>query len=112
MAETRPRDASIGLRVQAARKAVGLSQEDIGRRLGLTKGGYGQYERGLHPFTAEQLFQLAAILDRSVPYFLGLDTGLTPDEDRLLTLFRRARTMGLDDLCLRMAEAIVDRNPK
>jgi transcriptional regulator with XRE-family HTH domain len=109
MAETRSRNGVIGLRVQAARKAAGLSQEDLGRRLGLSKGGYGQYERGLHPFTAEQLFQLAAILDRSVSYFLGLETGLSPEEDRLLLLYRRARTMGLADLFLRMAEAIVDR---
>ena len=70
------KDGVIGLRVQAARKEAGLSQEDLGRRLGLSKGGYGQYERGLHPFTADQLFQLATILGRSVPSLLGLDNGL------------------------------------
>ncbi len=109
MPESRSRDGVIGLRVQAARKETGLSQEDLGRRLGLSKGGYGQYERGLHPFTADQLFQLASILDRSVQYFLGLDNGLTPDEDRMLSLYRRARAMGLEDLFTRMAEAITDR---
>jgi transcriptional regulator with XRE-family HTH domain len=109
MAETKSTNGAIGLRVRAAREATGLSQEDLGRRLGLTKGGYGQYERGLHPFTADQLFQLAGLLNRSVPYFMGLETGLTPDEDRLVALYRRARAMRLDDLLLRMAAAIVDR---
>ena len=106
MSETRSRNAAIGLRVQAARKEAGLSQQDVGRRMGLTKGGYGQYERGLHPFTAEQLFDLANILDRSVAYFLGLDTGLTPEEDQVLALYRRARDTGLADLFMRMAQAV------
>jgi transcriptional regulator with XRE-family HTH domain len=107
MADTKSRNGVIGLRVRAAREERGLSQEEIGHRLGLTKGGYGQYERGLHPFTADQLFQLSALLNRSVAYFLGLETGLTPDEDQLVSLYRRARTMGLDELFVRMAEAIV-----
>ncbi len=106
MAETRSRDGVIGLRVQAARKAAGLSQEDMGRRMGLTKGGYGQYERGMHPFTAEQLFELANILGRSVEYFLDLKSDLTPEEDQVLALYRRARELGLADLFVRMAQAI------
>lgn len=99
-------DEVIGLRVQAARKEMGLSQESVGRRLGLTKGGYGQYERGLHPFTAEQMYQLSAILEHSVPYFLGLDNGLSPAEDRVLSLYGQAKRAGREDLFMRIAEVI------
>jgi transcriptional regulator with XRE-family HTH domain len=99
----------IGLRVQAARKQAGLSQEDVGRRLGLSQNGYGQYERGHHPFTVEQMFQLAIILGQSIEYFLGLDRGLAPDEDRLLELYRQTRTMGLNDLTMKLVQAVADR---
>ncbi len=111
MAPRRDINTLIGLRAQAARKAKGLSQEELGRRLGLSKNGYGQYERGLHPFTAEQLVQMGAVLGQSVDYFIGEDPRLTEDEDRLLALYRHARSKGLADLLLRLAEAIADRKP-
>lgn len=37
--------ATIPLRVKEARKAAGLSQEDLGQKLGLVRSGYGHYER-------------------------------------------------------------------
>jgi transcriptional regulator with XRE-family HTH domain len=107
MAQTRGINELIGLRVQTARKAAGLSQEDVGRRLGLSQNGYGQYEHGRHSFTVEQMFQLAAILNHSIEYFIGLDRGLAPDEEQMLALYRHARTMGLDDLAMKLIAAVV-----
>jgi transcriptional regulator with XRE-family HTH domain len=109
VSKTRDINELIGVRVQAARKQAGLSQADVGRRLGLSQNGYGEYEHGMHAFTVEQLLQLAVILGHSFEYFLGLEGGLTPDEDHLLELYRYTRTTGLDDLIMRLAEAVAGR---
>jgi len=75
-------------RVKQARGIAGLSQNELGNHLGLSKAGYGHYERGRQPFSIEQLFKLSRILGRSVEHFLGLDNGLTEDEDALLATYR------------------------
>lgn len=83
-------DSAIAARVRAARLAANLSHEELGRQLGLTKAGYGHYERGRQPFTLALLWQLAAIFNKSQAYFLGLDTTeLRLDEQALLTAYRR-----------------------
>jgi transcriptional regulator with XRE-family HTH domain len=81
---------AVARRVREAREAMDprMSQEDIGKLLGLSKVGYGHYERGTHTFSIWQLTQLAESLVRSVEYFLGVKTELTPDEDELLTIYR------------------------
>lgn len=84
-------DKAIAKRVREARVNAGLSQEEVAGKLGLTDGGYGHYERGRQSFTLEMIFKLTEILCQSVEYFLGLDTGLTADEDRILALYREAR---------------------
>ena len=94
-------------RVRDARKEAGLSQEDIARQLGLTDGGYGHYERGRQSFTLEMLFQLGRILGRPVEYFLGLDTGLTDDEGRLLALYRAAPAGEPRAMVLRLVQSLV-----
>jgi transcriptional regulator with XRE-family HTH domain len=81
-------EPAIRDRVIAARRAAGLSQEALGDALGLSKPGYGHYERGAVAFGVRHLFQLADVLHRSVAWFLGLETGLTEEEDHLLSIFR------------------------
>jgi transcriptional regulator with XRE-family HTH domain len=97
---------AIAARVREARKVAQLSQEDIARKLGLTDGGYGHYERGRQPFTLEMIFKLAIILGRPVTYFLGLDSGLAEDEDRVLALYREARAAGLGPMVISVLEGI------
>lgn len=85
---------AITERIIAAREANGLAKNELAERLGLTKSGYTPYERfnGVSydgTFTVEQIFKLSRILGRSVEHFLGLDNGLTEQEDELLTLFQR-----------------------
>ncbi len=99
-------NVAIGERVTAARKAAGLSQQEMGDRLGITKGGYGHYERGMHPFSAELLAKLSNILGQSVEYFLGIEGELAPDEDAALTLYRKARERGMGELALRILKDI------
>jgi transcriptional regulator with XRE-family HTH domain len=98
---------ALTLRVIEARKEVGLSQEALGHRLGLERSGYGHYESGRQPFTIKMLFQLSRILGRPVEYFLGLDTGLTGREERVLMLFREAEKAGYGDVVIGAVHALV-----
>lgn len=96
----------IAKRLKLARRDAGLTQEEVGGRIGLTKVGYGHYERGLVPIGVAQLFQLSDILGVSVAYLLGLDSDLTKDEDELLTLYRQIETPQLKALARDMLRGL------
>jgi len=101
---------AVASRVREAREAMDprMSQEEVGRRLGLSKVGYGHYERGTHTFTVWQLKQLADIFGRSVEHFLGMKTDLTPDEDELLAIYR-ALTSQFKGVALRVLRTFPQR---
>jgi len=81
----------IASRVRAVRESLDprLTQEEVGAKLGLSKVGYGHYERGSQPFSVWHLYQLARVLGRPIEYFLGLATDLRLDEQTLLGAYRR-----------------------
>jgi len=84
------REDEIARRVRGVRESLNPrpTQEEMGQALGLSQVGYSHYEACRVPFTIEQLFILSRILGRSVEYFLGLDNGLTEEEDELLTRYK------------------------
>jgi HTH-type transcriptional regulator / antitoxin HipB len=94
-------------RVREARKAAGLTQEEMGDKLGMSRGGYGLLETGSRTITLEDLFNLSRILGRPVEYFLGLDTGLTEDEGQLLALYRGAADAAGRALILRLVRSML-----
>lgn len=100
-------ESIMALRIREAREAAGLSQTDMGKKLGLTKAGYGHYERGRQPFTVDMIFQISRILGRPVEYFLGLDTGLTEDEGQLLAIYRAAPTAEARATALRLVRSLL-----
>ena len=98
-----PREKETCRRVRDRRRKAtpSLSQEDVAEALGLTKSGYGHYERCKQRFTVEQLFQLSQLLHVPVEELLGLPLPgeMSEDERRLLDdlpypvpNFARART--------------------
>lgn len=78
----------LGKRIKQVREDAGLSQEELGTKLGVTQPAYGRYELGIREMSIDQLFQLSRVLGRSVPWLLGIDTGLTDDEDEILTIYQ------------------------
>ena len=64
----------IASRVRAARESLEpkLTQEEIGAKIGLSKVGYGHYERGTQTFSVWHLYQLARVLGRPLEDFLGV----------------------------------------
>ena len=64
-----PIDAHVGDRVRRRRRALGVSQEQLADKLGLTFQQVQKYERGTNRISASKLYQTAAALEASIGYF-------------------------------------------
>jgi transcriptional regulator with XRE-family HTH domain len=80
--------AEVVVRLREARKDANLTQDEVGRALGLSRAGYGHLEDGSRSMTLDDLVKLAKLVGRSPAYLLGLEGDLTDDEDRLLEVYR------------------------
>jgi transcriptional regulator with XRE-family HTH domain len=64
-----PIDVHVGTRVRLRRMLLGMSQEKLGERLGLTFQQVQKYEKGVNRIGASRLYELARVLGVSVSYF-------------------------------------------
>jgi transcriptional regulator with XRE-family HTH domain len=64
-----PIDIHVGSRVRFRRMLLGMSQEKLGERLGLTFQQVQKYEKGINRIGASRLFDLAQVLGVSVQFF-------------------------------------------
>ncbi len=64
-----PIDVHVGNRVRMRRMLIGMSQEKLGERLGLTFQQIQKYEKGANRISASRLFQMAQILGVPVQFF-------------------------------------------
>jgi transcriptional regulator with XRE-family HTH domain len=64
-----PIDIHVGSRVRFRRMLLGMSQEKLGERLGLTFQQIQKYEKGINRIGASRLFDLAHVLGVSVQFF-------------------------------------------
>lgn len=64
-----PIDAHVGSRVRFRRMLLGMSQEKLGERLGLTFQQIQKYEKGINRIGASRLFDLAHVLGVPVQFF-------------------------------------------
>ena len=65
-------------RLKAARKKAGLTQAQIGKKLGVAQNTYSYWERGLINIDIENLKRIAELLGVSAAYLLGNDTPSSP----------------------------------
>jgi transcriptional regulator with XRE-family HTH domain len=78
-----PVDIHVGSRLRLRRNLIGLSQDQLGKALGLTFQQIQKYERGANRMGASRLFQVARLLKVPVAYFfeelpLGIAAPLQP----------------------------------
>jgi transcriptional regulator with XRE-family HTH domain len=67
-------DAYVGARLRSRRVELALSQEKLGRHLGVTFSQVQKYEKGSNRIGAGRLYHLATLLGVPVQYFFqGLD---------------------------------------
>lgn len=64
-----PIDQHVGARVRQRRMFIGMSQEQLGDRLGLTFQQVQKYEKGTNRISASRLWEMARILDVQVSFF-------------------------------------------
>ena len=62
-------DTHVGGRLRLRRTLLGLSQTELGQRVGLTFQQIQKYERGANGIAASRLWQLADVLDVPVSFF-------------------------------------------
>ena len=64
-----PVDVHVGHRVRLRRTLLGMSQEKLGKALGLTFQQVQKYERGVNRIGSSRLYRLSQILDVPVSFF-------------------------------------------
>jgi transcriptional regulator with XRE-family HTH domain len=64
-----PVDVHVGSRVRLRRMLLGMSQEKLGERLGLTFQQVQKYEKGVNRIGASRLYELAKVLGVSISFF-------------------------------------------
>lgn len=71
-----PIDVHVGRQLRLARELAGLTQTDIGRKLGMSFQVVQKYEQGEIRVSASRLFQLSVLMDKPVAYFFdGFEVG-------------------------------------
>ncbi len=64
-----PIDRHVGSRVKLRRMILGMSQDALGKALGLTFQQIQKYEKGVNRIGASRLFELSGLLDVPVQFF-------------------------------------------
>ncbi len=64
-----PVDVHVGIRLKQRRAMIGLTQERLGDKLGVTFQQVQKYEKGANRIGASRLQEIAKILDVPVSYF-------------------------------------------
>jgi transcriptional regulator with XRE-family HTH domain len=111
-----PIDIHVGSRVRFRRMLLGMSQEKLGERLGLTFQQVQKYEKGINRIGASRLFDLAQVLGVSVQFFydeaplpaaqrIALDNlPARPDEHSIVEFLRSRDGLELNRAFVRIAD--------
>jgi transcriptional regulator with XRE-family HTH domain len=108
------RHAEIGQRLRSARLRLGISQVEVGKRLGVSYQQVNKYERGSNVLSGVAVLDLAELLHVRVGWLLG-EPGSEESgppvasrqlESRLLTALAKLEGRGRRMLALRTIEAL------
>ncbi len=91
-----PIDVAVGLRLRTLRKSKGMSQESLGRALGITFQQIQKYERGTNRISASMLVKSARALAVAPVTLLPDEGDPTPRSPAVLTLLAQMR--GVEEL--------------
>lgn len=69
MSDPKPVDVHVGRRLRLKRTILGISQETLGKEVGVTFQQIQKYERGINRMGASRLYDFARALGVEVSYF-------------------------------------------
>jgi transcriptional regulator with XRE-family HTH domain len=69
MSDPHPVDIHVGRRLRLKRTILGMSQESVGKQIGVTFQQIQKYERGINRMGASRLYDFAKALGVPVSYF-------------------------------------------
>ena len=75
-------DAHVGTKIRDRRRELGLSQTDLGEKVGVSFQQVQKYENGVNRVGASRLAALAKVLEVSVAYFF-------PEDDSKAAVLKR-----------------------
>ena len=120
-------DAEVAKRVRAQRTRLGLSQTQVGQKLGVSFQQIQKYERGTNRIGAGRLFQLAAIFNIPIQALFPQneqqagqsseerdalsDLLLTADGRRLCKAFLQVEDRQVRKQIIALVESVVDQSP-
>ncbi len=99
---------AIGNRIRETRKANGLTQKELAKRVGLSEGSISKYEHGkVEDATSTMLNKFATVLGVPIDWLLGLDAGvnnhtpgtkclLSDSEIHLVEIYRSVNAEGVE----------------
>lgn len=97
-------DASIGARLQTARRALGLTQTEVGKQLGMVTSTISTIEAGKRSVSGAELYRFAQLYRRPLAYFLGEPAR---ESAGFRFLFREADAQNLDRASIVQLEQLV-----
>lgn len=119
-------DFSVGRRVAARRKEVDMSQQALGRELGVSFQQIQKYEKGASRISAGRLFQVAKALGVTIGYFyseaLARAPGMAEEEGaspappmspqvrELLDIFARIREKPMRRQLIEIAKSLAEKS--
>lgn len=111
--EVHPVDLYVGNRLKIRRNLLGISQEELGKKIGVTFQQIQKYERGSNRASASRLYEISRILNVEIGFFFeGFDASqldfsgdqydpMTSEEAMtLVTYFNRIKDKETRDLML------------
>ncbi len=108
-------DVFAGRRLRDARLEARMTQEELGRQLGLTFQAVQKYESGENRLSVGRLVAAAKILQKPISYFVPEEderadgaAALTSEEAELVGSFRRIKRGDARDSLLTLARQFTD----
>jgi transcriptional regulator with XRE-family HTH domain len=111
-------DVQVGRRLREARLLAGISQSQLGARIGVTFQAVQKYETGENRLSASRLLAVAASLRQPLSFFFddlsetdaaGSPARLTPKEIKLLRYYRAIGNEEARDWMLKLAKSMGGR---
>lgn len=75
-------DVEVGARIKLKRKLIGMSQQSLAGKLGVTFQQVQKYEKGANRVGASRLSQIATALDVPMSYFFDGNQSERQDDDK------------------------------